>query len=133
MNELELYRIAETENIKIDNFKLKNTVSLALIDDENNCYIAVSDECKMEHLAHELGHCMTGSFYNRYASYDLKAKQEWKAKKWAIKKLVPLNELKKAFSVGIVNVWELAELFNVSESFINSACQYYAENLFIGG
>ncbi len=128
MNELDLYRIADVENIKIDNFPLKNTVSLALIDDENNCYIAITDKCKMEHLAHELGHCMTGSFYNRFASYDLRSKQECKARKWAIKKLVPLDELKNAFNNGVVTVWELAELFNVSESFIISACQYYADN-----
>lgn len=44
-------------------------------------------------LAHELGHCVTGSFYNRYAKLDLRQKHENRADKWAIEQLVPADAL----------------------------------------
>ena len=130
----ELYEIAEKKNIKIDAFHLKNTVSLSLIDEDNDCFIALNKdntENELEHLAHEIGHCITGSFYNRFAAYDIRTKHEWRADKWAIKKLIPADELKYALSHGITEVWELAEYFNVSEDLIRKAYEYYKNNKFL--
>ena len=42
--------------------------------------------------AHELGHCETGSFYNRYAKLDVRQQHENRADKWAIRRLVPMAE-----------------------------------------
>ena len=53
------------------------------------------------------------------------AKSEHKAEKWAIKKLVPEDELQNAFKQGIVEPWNLAEYFNVTEDFIIKAVNYY--------
>ncbi|MCI7650223.1 MAG: hypothetical protein SO436_09695 [Oscillospiraceae bacterium] len=55
-------------------------------------------------MAHELGHCITGSFYNVYAVCDLRAKHERRADKWAIKKLVPRDKLKNAINSGFSEV-----------------------------
>ena len=76
-------------------------------------------------LAHELGHCVTGSFYNRYSEFDVIAKHERRADKWAIKKLIPEDELNDAFEHGIVEPWDLAEYFNVTEDFIIKAVEFY--------
>ena len=35
-------------------------------------------------LAHELGHCCTGSFYNQWATADCRRRHENVADKWAI-------------------------------------------------
>lgn len=129
----DLYRIAEENNIRIDTFHLKSTVSLSLTDEDNNCFIALNDnsENELEHLAHEMGHCITGSFYNRFSAYDIREKHEWQANKWAIKKLIPADELKNAFSYKITELWELADYFNVTEDFIKKAYDYYKENDYI--
>lgn len=77
------------------------------------------------HLAHELGHCVTGSFYNRWAARDVRQRHENKADKWAIKKLVPKDELLKAIKSGHINIWDLADYFNVTEDFMKKAMHWY--------
>ena len=78
-----------------------------------------------EALAHELGHCEYGGFYNRYSKYDIRAKAERRADKWAFAKLVPYGQLMQAVRHGITEVWELAELFDVSCEFMYRAISYY--------
>ena len=60
------------------------------MDDAGKCYIGI-DESVMDgdalervHMGHELRHCVTGSFYNRYTPYDLRQRHENRADKWAI-------------------------------------------------
>lgn len=77
------------------------------------------------HLAHELGHCETGSFYNVYSTLDIREKQEEKADRWAVSRLVPAEEFVKALNTGMVEVWELAEYFEVTEDFIRKAAEIY--------
>ena len=78
-------------------------------------------------LAHELGHCETGAFYNRYAARDVRQKHENRANKWAYKKLVPEDELKQAILQGYREPWELAEYFDLPEAFLRGALKYYQE------
>ena len=75
-------------------------------------------------LAHELGHCETGAFYNEYSKFDIRAKHERRANKWAIKKLIPEDELKEACTF-CYNRYELAEHFGVTEDFMQKALDYY--------
>lgn len=77
------------------------------------------------HLAHELGHCETGSFYNRWAPYDLREKHEERANRWAILQLIPSEDLDAAVRSGITELWELAEHFQVTEPFMKKAVEYY--------
>lgn len=84
-----------------------------------------SEEEKVK-LAHELGHCETGSFYNRYSPYDIRGKHEQTANRWAVKKLVPKSELVRLLKKGFAR-WELAESFEVTEDFINLAIRMYFE------
>lgn len=71
---------------------------------------------------------MTGSFYNIYSAYDLRSRHERRADVWAIKKLVPEHELKELLNCENVDVWELADHFNVTVDFIEKAVAYYREN-----
>lgn len=76
---------------------------------------------------HELGHCMTGAFYSLTEPALNRKRLERKAEKWAIKKLVPVEELKRALKV-CPYYCDLAEYFGVTEDFIRKACNYYAES-----
>lgn len=128
----QLYQIADDNAIDVISFDLPTIQSVAIMDSDGTCSIGIdpfsiesySDEAV--HLAHELGHCMTGSFYNRYASCDVIEKHERRAEKWAIKKLIPEDELKDAVARGIVEAWDLAEYFNVTVPFIKKAVDYYS-------
>lgn len=95
------------------------------------CYIGMdpfqieTDAEERVHLAHELGHCETGSFYNVYSPLDIREKQEQKADRWAVARLVPAEEFERVLECGTVEIWELAEYFNVTEDFILKAAEIY--------
>lgn len=128
---LELYHTADVENIVVDCFPLDNRDALSLMDTDGACSIAIdpfkliSAKDEKIKLAHELGHCMTGSFYNRYAKADIRARHERRADKWAIKKLIPENELVEKLAAGYTEPWELAEQFDVTVPFMVMAMEYY--------
>ncbi len=99
------------------------------IEDREGAHIFLSRSLcgvqEKEALAHELGHCEYGGFYNRYSRYDIRAKAERRADKWAFAKLVPYGQLVQAVRHGVTEVWDLAELFDVSCEFMQRAIAYY--------
>lgn len=135
-NPLSLYAYAEQQGIDVDWFNMLQTSSLSLPLPDGSCCIAI-DPWKMDtladetvSLAHELGHCETGSFYNRWAKLDLCQKHENRADKWAIRRLIPEDELDQAVADGCENLCSLAEHFGVTEQFMKKAvCWYTHGNL----
>ena len=127
----ECYRIAEKKNIAVDRFPLGSREALSLMDEAGRCYIAIdpgklrdeSDE--RTKLSHELGHCLTGAFYNQYSQFDCRRRHENKADKWAIRQLVPVDDLDNAIAEGCTELWALAERFGVTEPFMQKAVCYY--------
>lgn len=128
-----LYKLVEELNIKLDFFPLPLNKSMA-VNLDNRYYIAldptavITPSVERVCLAHELGHCNTGSFYNAYSPFDLRTKHELRADRWAIEKLVPLEELKKAIKKGYADNTSLADYFSVTEDFIGKALKYYSAN-----
>lgn len=124
----DLYGIAERRGHVVICESLTETPSLSL-QTNKRCYIAIDQRLNVqqerEALAHELGHCEYGGFYNRYSRYDIRAKAERRADKWAFARLVPYGRLMQAVRHGITEVWELAELFDVSCEFMQRAIAYY--------
>ena len=55
----------------------------------------------------------------------VKARCENRANKKQIQLLVTENELFDAFSDGCIEIWELADRFNVSEDFMRKVVHYY--------
>lgn len=133
---ISLYRYAEKRNIEIVTFPLPETTSMSIETESGACYIGV-DYSKIEtetdervHLSHELGHCATGSFYNRYAKMDIRQKHENRADKWAIRKLIPVEKLDTAVAEGHTELWDLADYFGVTEDLVRKAvCLYTHGNL----
>ncbi|MGI6280436.1 MAG: ImmA/IrrE family metallo-endopeptidase [Acutalibacteraceae bacterium] len=126
-----LYDLAEKAGIKIDMLKLPSCKSVSAT--VNGAYfIALSTsliKSRREEkvcLAHEIGHCETGSFYNPYSPFDMRSKHEYTANKWAIEKLIPEDEFKKACK-ECNNRWELSEYFDVTEDFMQKVIDYYLE------
>lgn len=126
-----LYALAEQQNIVVCGFALPQTGSMSVMDEQGRCYIGmdagVMDGGAQErvHLGHELGHCVTGSFYNRYAAVDCRQRHENQANKWAVQTLIPVEDLDRAVAEGCTEIWELAERFGVTEEFIRKAVCFY--------
>ena len=132
----ELYLIADQQNIEVDCFDLHKREALSIMDEEGNCYIAIdpyklrSEEDERLKLSHELGHCLTGSFYNIYAAVDHRRRHENRADKWAVESLIPVKDLDEAVAAGYTELWELADYFGVTEDFIKKAvCHYVHGNM----
>jgi Zn-dependent peptidase ImmA (M78 family) len=126
----EMYAVADAEGIGVFDFHLNGLKAIsaplagdAFIAIDTNQISTVAEE--KEQLSHELGHCLYGGFYNAHSKYDVRAKHELLADRWAIKKLIPKDELNEAVSCGYTELWELAEYFGVSEQLISKAIECY--------
>ena len=125
-----LYDLAKQENIEVFDFSLPETGSMSVME-AGKCFIAMDASVKdgnaqeRVHLGHEIGHCVTGSFYNRYAAVDCRQRHENRANKWAVQKLIPVDDLDDAIADGCTEVWELAERFQVTEDFIRKTVCWY--------
>ena len=120
-----LYTIADGNSIDIDYFPMKKVVSISTFDSvaiDVRKINSTAEETTI--LGHELGHCMTGSFY-QIRTLETKERMEYRANKWAFQMLIPCRDLNEAFENGITETYELAEYFNVTEDFIRKAVFYY--------
>lgn len=127
----ELYQTAKTEHIPVDYFRLHNRQALSIMDEDGNCYIAIDplrltgENDERLKLAHELGHCIKGAFYNRYSKFDCRRRHENTADKWAIRQLITADELDTAIAEGCTELWDLADRFGVTEDFMKKTVCYY--------
>ena len=131
-----LYELAQQQNIEVLTFPMEKSGSMSIMDSQGRCFVGmdpgIQDGSVRErvHLAHELGHCVTGSFYNIYAAVDHRRRHENRADKWAVRQLIPVEQLDDAIADGCTEYWELAEKFGVTESFIKKAvCLYVHGNV----
>ena len=136
MNLIDLYEYAEQHGIDIDWFDMQHATALSMPLGGDTYGIALNPKsiqtCAEEKscIAHEIGHCATGSFYNRYSPFDICQQHENHADKWAIYHVIPEESLNEAVSMGYTSTWELAEYFDVDEILIKKAiCLYQKGNL----
>lgn len=128
---LGLYAYAERRNIDVDWVPMRRATSLSVPLGDG--YAIALDPWKLGTLAqetvclaHELGHCETGSFYNRFAKLDVRQRHENRADKWAIRRLVPEDDLDAAMADGCDTIPALADRFGVTEPFMAKAVCWYA-------
>jgi len=126
-----LYTLASQQNIPVIPFPLEKTGSMSIMDSDGSCCIGLDDRVRdggtleRVHLGHELGHCVTGSFYNIHAAVDHRRRHENRADKWAIRQLIPVDDLDDAIAQGCTELWDLADRFGVTEDFLKKAVCYY--------
>ena len=129
----DLYQLAEEHNHDVVTMHLKESSAFAIEDDNHVCHIAISDKLsgieEKEALAHELGHCENGGFYNYYSPYEIRSKCEAKANRWSYFHLIPFDKLREAINKGCSSIWELAEHFDVSPEFAANTLRFYIEQL----
>ena len=127
----DLYDFAQQQNIEVIPFPLPENGSMSIMEEDGSCYIgmdaSIRDGGREErvHLSHEIGHCVTGSFYNIYAAIDCRQRHENRADKWAVSHVISVDDLDEAVAEGCTEIWELAERFGVTEEFVRKAVCYY--------
>jgi Zn-dependent peptidase ImmA (M78 family) len=134
---LSLYEHAEDEDIPVDYIELRKREAVSLYNPcDDSCCIAIDpsklngDADEKVKLAHELGHCLTGSFYNEKAACDVRQQHENRADKWAIAHVITADELDDAVANGYTEIWTLAEFFDVPVDFMSMVvCWYTHGNL----
>lgn len=124
----DLQELAERRGISIDYIDCPECSSMSLTID-GKCYVGIDKDTasrdELVHTAHELGHCETGAFYNRYSKFNVISKHEYTADKWAVQQLMPADELLSAVSEGYTEAWQLADYFGVTEDFVHKAYKIY--------
>ena len=131
METRDLYQYAKKKQIEVLDYSMPYCGSMSVMDESGKCFIGI-DEAVMDgdavekvHLAHELGHCETGSFYSIHTAVDSRQRHENRADKWAIQHLITERALNEAVADGCTEIWELAERFGVTEQFMRKAVCYY--------
>ena len=132
----DLYDFAQQQNIAVIRYPLKENGSMSLMLEDGSCFIGIDDAVRdggtreRVHMSHEIGHCATGSFYNIHTVVDCRQRHENRADKWAVRYLIPVEELDEAIAQGCTEIWELAERFGVTEQFMRKAvCLYVHGNV----
>lgn len=136
LNVSALYKIANEQNIEVLEFSMPVNESMSVMDYDGKCYIGIDPTIKdggpqeRVHMAHELGHCATGSFYSIHTAIDSRQRHENRADKWAVRQLITEDALDEAVAEGCTEIWALAERFGVTEQFIKKAiCLYVHGNV----
>lgn len=126
-----LYKIADNENIVIRRNCPEELVAIAIRFPDDSMLIALSHlmcaprgASLAELLAHELGHCLTNSFYKTFTKEERRLCED-KANTWAIQHVMPLSEVEKAKACGVRSVRALSQRFRVSRDFVRRALAYY--------
>lgn len=126
MNYENLIQLATEENIEIYEIKLPKRIKGLYADN----IIAISKQLSTSSekacvLAEELGHHYTtvGNILDQSKTEN--RKQEYKARRWAVKKLIRVEQFIDAFNAGVTNKAELAEFLDVTEGFIDTALDHF--------
>ncbi len=131
MNNLDMYKIAENEKINILNYKWSKTKA-KIFNIDNKYYIGLdtkqinSNIEEKQILAEELGHYYCNALYYIDTDRIIKNKCEYRAKKWSYSVLVPFQKLKEKIIQGL-NLYDLADYFNVDCHYMNDCINFYTE------
>ena len=78
-----------------------------------------------EAVVHEWAHIVKGATYGVDAPASLRQMAEETARRAEIKKLLPFEKMRGVIKAGCAQIYELSELFNVSEEMVSEAIEYY--------
>ena len=74
---------------------------------------------------HELGHAATGALHKVDSPFELVERSEYRANRWSAQHFLPPEAFHAAFRDGCTELWQLAEYFDLPESDIQKALQYW--------
>ena len=125
-----LYNKIIENNISLFDYIIPNNIG-ATVEMEGSYGIFV-DFDKIETLydefkcvAHEYGHCISGSTHKLMSKFDLIEKHEYRANKSAILELLPSDKIDEAINAGCKELWEISEYLDMPQDFVEKAINFY--------
>lgn len=76
-------------------------------------------------ITHEWAHLTTGALHHVDADDVTRRKDEARAARAKIERLIPAHKLQRAIAEGYTELWELADYFNMPYDFMEKAAQHY--------
>lgn len=76
---------------------------------------------------HEMGHVATGALHKVSSPYETVERSEHRANRWAAEHYLTVEDFRSAFADGYIELWELAEYFDLPEDDIKNALHYWTE------
>lgn len=121
-----LLKEAEKENVEVISLPLRGRIKGLYCDGviAINKSLSTTAE-KTCVLAEELGHYHTSYGNIIDATITVNRKQEVRAKRWAVNRLVPLKKIIKAYEAGCRNFYEIAEYLGITEKFLIESFNTY--------
>ncbi|MEF9892607.1 MAG: ImmA/IrrE family metallo-endopeptidase [Anaerorhabdus sp.] len=126
----DLLEFAEINNYQVFFNEIEDIKSISL--EYNNKLFINIDESKFDTerekrvcLAHEIGHCISGTLYTINHSNLYRGSAEYRADYRAAKLVIPINQLKECIVNGIIEKYEIAEYFNITEEFVDRVLYIY--------
>ena len=133
MRESDLEDLAEKHGHTIHSVSLSEAPAFSVEDSLSRCHIAISDQAtgptRAVLLAHELGHCEYGGFYNYHSLFSIRSKCEAKADRWAYIHMLPISDIQDAIHEGCENIYDLSERCGVTPEFAAKAIRFYVDQL----
>lgn len=131
MTQYELARqYATQKKISVHDFSFSAFSSCAIELDER--YAIGLDQRQLETeserlvaITHELGHIETASLVSMRGPFDPVERNEHRAWKWTIERLLPRDRLKKSLRECGGRLWDVAEQFDVTEALVRRALSQY--------
>ena len=132
-----LYDYAHNKGICIINASFSETKKAACLKSDFGKVIVLdkmaikSQQEEREVLAEEIGHFATNALYiieataNTNTARSNRIKYEAQAKRWAIRRILPVHRIKKAFDKGLYMNYEVADELDVSTEFLAYAMKFY--------
>lgn len=130
MDVKQLYQTLQQSGIKFFDYKIGKPKAITIcLNNQYGIFIDTSEiNSEAEEycmIAHEGGHCATGCTHSVSSSLDLIEKHEYKADKWAVHQIIPIDNLRSLLKSGCIEIWEIAEHFGVTENFVRRAMDIY--------
>ena len=130
MNLAKIYNKIEENNIKVFPFGLDG-IKAVTIETEGKYGVFVNkEEIKDSNeefcvLAHEYGHCASGSTHKLNSNLDIISQHEYRANRRAILDFLPVDRIKSAIQNGCQTLYEISEFVDMPEDFVSKAIQHY--------
>ena len=127
----ELYDKIEKENIILMETDTINGKAVTIKDEntkdygifyENNFSDTNEEFCV---LAHEYGHCESGTTHKLDSEFQLIGQHENRANRAAVYEFLPVEKIKDAFKHKYFDYWEIADYLDLPEPFIIMAIEIY--------
>ena len=129
---LEIYKKLEDENIFVVDCEIPNIKGLSIQSGDKQGVFLNYEEIENSDeefcvVAHEYGHCATGTFYSNDSDRSYVSQCEYRADRRSVLTFLPFEQLNKAIKQGCKMSYEFADFLNVPERFVILAFKHYRD------